>query len=310
MKWLTPYEQELSLAFAEAESILRELPEPFRKPALDYLDKFHALKDNRSKNYICYLLPFWLQPLAGIETEITRRFAVANIFGMMYYHLIDACMDEPDKLMPGQLPLAELIHLEFVKLYSSCFSENPLFWSYYKKYVNQWAEAVSSETGSDFYHENPVRMGHKAAQVKLSIAGIMSIAGREAEIPRLEQAVDTVLVTLQLLDDWQDWEKDLAEGSYNSLVSIVQTDLQIPGERRPEPEEIRQAITIHGTLNQLSEHARRNHEELAAIRDLAPDLYEFHDFLRNNLEEGAREIEAKVILLQGGGLGYWLSKNI
>lgn len=310
MNWLNPYEQELSLAFTEAESILADFPDPFRKHALNYLDKFHALKEDRSKNYICYLLPFWLQAKAGILPEVSRRFAVANIFGMMYYHLVDACMDEPEKVMPHQLPLAELIHLEFIKLYSGCFSGNPLFWTYYKKYASQWARAVSSETTSDFYYEDPISMGHKAAQVKLAIAGIMSLADLEAEIPRLEQAVDHVLVTLQLLDDWKDWEKDLSEGSYNALVSIVQTELQIPNNRRPEPEEIKHAITMQGTLSRLAEHAHRNHEKLSDIRDLAPGLYEFHDFLRSNLEEGAREIEAKVALLQGGGLGYWLSKNM
>ncbi|WP_410771723.1 hypothetical protein [Fontibacillus sp. BL9] len=310
MKWLSPYEHELQLAFTEAEAILATLPDSFRKPALDYLDKFHVLKENRSKNYICYLLPFWLQEHAGLSSRDVRRFAVANIFGMMYYHLIDACMDEPESKMSRQLPLAEFIHLEFVRIYSSYFTGESRFWTYFKKYVSQWAEAVSGEKTSDFYYEDPVRMGHKAAPVKLTIAGSMLLVNREAEILRLEQAVDNVLVTLQLLDDWQDWEKDLNEGSYNSLVSIVQTELKIPRERRPVSEEIRQAITVQNVLDILAEHAERNHESLQDYKTSLPGLYQFHESLRDNLKEGASEIEKERILLQSGGLGYWLSKNM
>ncbi|RCX20555.1 hypothetical protein DFP94_103286 [Fontibacillus phaseoli] len=310
MKWLSPYEHELHLAFTEAEAILATFPESFRKPALDYLDKFHVLKENRSKNYICYLLPFWLQEHAGLASGDVRRFAVANIFGMMYYHLIDACMDEPEAVMAQQLPLAEFIHLEFVQIYSGYFPGGSPFWTYFKKYVSQWAEAVSGEKTSDFYHDDPVRMGHKAAPVKLTVAGSMLLVNREADIPRLEEAVDNVLVTLQLLDDWQDWEKDLNEGSYNALVSIVQSELKIPRERRPAPEEIRQAITVQSVLANLAEHAERNHESLVKYRTLVPGLYQFHESLRDNLKEGAIEIENERNLLQRGGLGYWLSKNM
>lgn len=310
MKWLSPYEQELDLAFTEAETILATFPESFRVPALEYLDKFHVLKEKRSKNYICYLLPFWLQEHVGLSPADVRRFTVANIFGMMYYHLIDACMDEPETVIIRQLPLAEFIHLEFIRIYSGYFPGETVFWNYFKQYVSEWAEAVSGERTSDYYHDDPVRMGHKAAPVKLTIAGSLLLANREAEIPRLEQAVDTVLVTLQLLDDWQDWEKDLHEGSYNALVSIVQAELKIPYERRPAPEEIRQAITVHNVLATLAQHADCNHESLIDLKDLVPGLYDFHESLLENLRAGAREIDTERTLLQGGGLEYWLSKNM
>lgn len=310
MKWLTRYERELDLAFAEAERMLGSLPATFRTPAQNYLDRFHALKENRSKNYICYLLPFWLQPLSGLNAADTRRFAVANIFGMLYYHLIDECMDEPETRGTRKLPLAELIHSLFIEMYGGSFPGASPFWTYYRKYVSEWAEAVSAEGESDFFHEDPVRMGHKAAPVKLTVAGSLLLADRTDEIAKLEQAVDTVLVTLQLLDDWQDWEKDLREGSYNSLISVVQMKLDIRRERRPTCDEIHQAISSLDVLVTLWGHADRNHELLLDIQPYVPDLYDFHRDLVDNIAAGAREIQAKRSLLQRGGLEFWLSNNM
>lgn len=310
MKWLTHYERELDLAFAEAERMLGSLPAAFQTPARNYLDRFHALKENRSKNYICYLLPFWLQRLSGLESAELRRFAVANIFGMMYYHLIDECMDEPESGGARKLPLAELIHSQFIQMYGSFFPGASPFWAYYRKYVSEWAEAVSEEGKSDFFHEEPVRMGHKAAPVKLTVAGSMLLAERTGEIAKLEQAVDTVLVTLQLVDDWQDWEKDLREGSYNSLISVTQAKLGIGQDRRPTPEEVHQAISTHDVLLTLWEHADLNHERLLRMKSDVPDLYDFHEYLVDNLKAGAREIQAKRNILQRGGLEFWISNNM
>ncbi|MEF2967617.1 hypothetical protein V3851_17450 [Paenibacillus sp. M1] len=311
MQWLTAYEQQLQLAFDDAQAVLSGFPEPFRSQALVYLDGFNILNKKHSQNYICYLLPFWLERTAGHRAGDSRRLAVANILGMMYYHLIDACMDEPEPTATRRLPLAEMIHLEFLRYYTGIFPGDSSFWAYYGKYVSEWAEAVSQEAGSDYLHDNPVLMGRKAAPVKLSVAGSMLRAeGGETHISRLEQAVDTVLVTLQLLDDWEDWEKDLQEGSYNSLISKVRREAGIPADHRPTPDEIRQGIYTYGVLSRLSELSNRNHESLHDLKQSVPDLYEFHEFLRSNLEEGAMEIERERMMLTRGGLEYWLSKNM
>ncbi|WP_334073502.1 MULTISPECIES: hypothetical protein [Paenibacillus] len=311
MIWLHAYEAELKLVFDEAEKRLSVLPESLRQPALEFLDKFHVLKEKSSKNYICYLLPFWLEKPAGISTADSRRMAVANIFGMMYYHLLDAAMDKPDSAMTGRLPMAQLVHLEFIQIYSRYFPGDSPFWNYHRKYVTEWAESVSREAISDYFHDDPVRMAHKAAPVKLSIAGALLLTERGELIPRIEQAVDTVLMTLQLLDDWDDWEKDLRENSYNALVSVIQTELSIPRERRPTVEEMRQGITVHGGLSRLAEQGNRNHDSLTDIQDVVPDLFTFHADLRANLNDGAVEIEQeRNALLRAGGLRYWLDKNM
>ncbi|MBA9085469.1 hypothetical protein FHR92_001935 [Fontibacillus solani] len=308
MKWLSSYHQDLELAFTEAASILEALPVTHRQPALEFLDKFHPLKEERSKNYICYLLPLWMHELTGVPLHKCRGFAVANIFGMLYYQIIDAVMDDRDQASTSMLPLAEFIHLEFIHKYSHSFPATSSLWDYYRKYVAEWAQAVSTENSSDFFYENPVRMGHKASPVKLSIIAPLLLSHREELIPELEEAVDTVLITLQMLDDWQDWEKDLLEGNYNSLVSMVQTECEIPKDRRPTSEEINQAIYVRGLLSTYANRANILHVKLSKIQTIVPHLYDFHASLHNNIVIGAQHHESERNLLLQGGLNYYLSK--
>lgn len=312
MQWLSNFEGDLEQAFTKAENILATLPDTFNRPALAYLDKFHALKDGRSKNYICYLLPFWLGENVEVHVTDSQNFAVANIFGMMYYHWIDEMMDEPEAKSTQKLPLANLIHFEFTRIYSSYFPAESPFWDYFKKYVTEWAEAVTQEQHRDYFQEEPVAIAHKASPVKLSIVSSILLANEDNKdlISQLEDAVDTVLVTLQMVDDWQDWEKDLLEGSYNCLISMVQSQLHIPRDRRPTHEEIKQALYATDLLLRYAERAEINHEILHAIEPIAPHLYQFHGFLCENVKQAARQIEEERQLLQKGGLAYWLSKNV
>ncbi|MNO59075.1 hypothetical protein D3C76_496540 [compost metagenome] len=309
MNWLSSYRNELELAFAEAASIMEELPEMHRQTALHFLDKFHPLKEDRSKNYICYLLPLWMHDLTEVPLNKCREFAIANVFGMLYYHIIDAVMDERDKVSTSMLPLAEFIHLEFIQHYSRTFSGTSALWEYYRKYVAEWAHAVSAENKSDYFYDNPMLMGHKAAPVKLSIIAPLLLSQREGMIPELERAVDTVLVTLQMLDDWNDWEKDLEEESYNSLVSMVHTECGISEDRRPTKEEMNHALYVKGVLTSYANRANELHNSLSYVQTAVPHLYDFHDFLRANLVTCAQNLEHEKNMLLQGGLNYFLSKN-
>lgn len=311
MIWLSNYEKELDLAFNQAAQILTTLPPSFNKQALDYLDKFHALKHKRSKNYICYLLPYWLQKYFNVNMTATRDFAVANIFGMMYYHLIDEIMDQPIKPSKYQLPLADLIYLEFHTIYSKYFPYDSPFWSYYKQYIVEWAEAVTEESEHDYFQTDPILLAHKASPVKVAIVGSMFVTQctNSTLIVQIEDAVDLVLLTLQMLDDYEDWEKDLKEGSYNCLLSMIQVELRIPQYRRPNIEEIKQALFVQDILVKYAGIAVNHHEQMTTIQQYAPDLVLFHKFLYENLIEAGSQIAKDRLLLQSGGLSYWIAKN-
>jgi hypothetical protein len=311
MIWLSNYDQELELAFDQAAQILSTLPPSFNKQALEYLDKFHALKQKRSKNYICYLLPYWLQNHFNVKPSVARNFAVANIFGMLYYHLIDEIMDQPIKPSKYQLPLADLIYLEFHNIYSKYFPYHSPFWSYYKQYIVEWAEAVTEEDDHDYFQTDPILIAHKASPLKVAIVGSLLVTQytNSALIVQLEDAVDLVLLTLQMLDDYEDWEKDLKEGSYNCLISMIQSELQIPHNRRPNVEEIKHAIYVQDILVKYAEIAVNHHKQVTTIQHYAPDLVLFHNFLYKNLIEAGSQIAKDRLLLQSGGLSYWIAKN-
>lgn len=310
MKWFTNYEKDLKLAFDQAEEVLSRLPEEFRNQALNYLDRFNPIQHPGPQNYICYLLPFWLQESAGLRTEDCRRLTVAMIFVMMYYHLIDEVMDEPEtKDNKRKLPLAHLIQLEFWRIYMTDYPSSSPFWNYYRKYVAEWAQAVAFENESDFFQNNPVGIAHKAAPVKLTAVGALLLTGREERIPDYETAVDTALITLQMLDDWEDWEKDLQEGSYNALISVVQRELQIPADRRPTPEEIKQALYVRDILFTYAIQTDDNTAVLARTAGELPHLQAFHEYLKQSLKDGAQSLRKERDLLTHGGLAYWLTKN-
>lgn len=308
MNWLTTFEEDMNAVFREAEAILARYPESFNQPALDYLDKFHVLKDDRSKNYICYLLPFWLQELTDVDLTNCRNIAVANVFGMLYYHLVDEVMDDPNAKVKRNLTLANFIHFEFVHIYNTYFPASSPFWTYFRKYTAEWAEAVTKENQRDFFQENRVQIAHKASPVKLTIIATLMLAHQEDLIPSLEHAVDTVLITIQMLDDWKDWEKDLEEGSYNSLISTVQLELNIPTNRRPTADEINRGIYVEDVLLRFAEKGNKNHVDLDYIKSSIPHLYHFHESLRLNLEESAQQIQTERNLLKQGGLHFLLSK--
>ncbi|MGG4554328.1 hypothetical protein [Paenibacillus humicus] len=309
MRWLLNYEEDLQQAFTTADKLLSGLPPSFSQPARDFLDKFHVLKENRSKNYICYLLPYWLKEKSTVPITDCRQIAIANIFGMMYYHLLDDLMDNPEARFKHQLPLADLIHFEFLNIYRSYFPADSPFWPYFRKYIAEWADAVTYENSNNFFLEAPVRVAHKAAPVKLTVAAICLLSNQENMIPLLEDSVDTVLITLQMLDDWMDWEKDLKEGSYNCLIALIETKQQLTEMRRPTPDEIRQAIYTQGILSEYAQQAETHHQALSGVRCYTQHLYDFHEFLVHNIRQAAKQIEKDRKLLENGGLEYWLSKK-
>ncbi|MNJ45698.1 hypothetical protein D3C77_408050 [compost metagenome] len=112
-----------------------------------------------------------------------------------------------------------------------------------------------------------------------------------------------------MLDDYQDWEKDLNEGSYNCLLSMVQNELHIPMNRRPTIEEVKHSLFVQDVLVRYADIAIHNQTGVSTVEPYAPDLVLFHNFLCENLVGAASQITEDRALLQGGGLSYWIAKN-
>ncbi|RUT30589.1 hypothetical protein EJP77_12235 [Paenibacillus zeisoli] len=308
--WFDAYREDMQWAFDEAERIIGDMPGVFGTTGRKMLDEAHALKEDNPNNYISFLLPLWLRSCSELSIQDSRRLSLANIFGMMYFQTIDYVMDSPGETAPELLPLANLLQLEFINIYSSYFPAESPFWNYYRTYLKQWADAVTYENEENYYLDNPVRMAHKAAPIKLSVAGSLILSEQISLIPKLEEATDYTLITLQMLDDVMDWKKDMKEDNYNSLVAFVRAELQIPTDQAISPEQIEQVIYIKDGLNRYAEQAAANHLQVEDINELVPHLRDFSYHLLEELRNAAKNIEKDRIVLQTGGLNYWLSKNV
>lgn len=72
MEWYFAYKDELEKVFRQAEERTSTFPAPFQQEGLDYLARFNPLREDSTRNYICYLLPFWLQELTGLPRNMPQ----------------------------------------------------------------------------------------------------------------------------------------------------------------------------------------------------------------------------------------------
>jgi hypothetical protein len=309
MDWLSAHKVNMDEVFAETESLIRAFPEPLNDHGLAYFTKFDLRQQSSTKNYICYLLPYWMQEITHLPTDRVKKLSLANVFVMLYYFVVDDIMDAAKGEHKDKLPLANLFQLQFQKMYRALFPPQSPFWSYYETYVLEWAEAVAGEMSGDYFHTDQRKVAWKASPVKNASSGALILAGNAELIPVVTGAVEQVLVTLQMLDDWADWEDDLDEGSYNCLLAFL-----LGGEMRIESDSltsewIKHQIYVRDGLEGYSEIAAKHHEELVALELSMKELSEFHLHLVDSLRATAKEIKEKRNQLLSGGLSYFLSNS-
>jgi hypothetical protein len=309
MIWLNQYEAELIDVFAEAESRMGAFPAPFNDIGISYLHRFHPFRKGSSKNYICYLLPFWLKHFARERDEACRRMALSNIFVMLHYFIQDDLMDEPPAKWKTQLALDHLIQLQYMELYRPLFPAESSFWTYFGEYVMEWATSVSDENERDAFFVQPARIAHKASPVKLASTGLLLLSGREELIPEISGLIDQVLITLQMADDRADWREDLQSGSANSLLSFIRRERHMDSAAGLTVQEVESSIHVRGSLRRYAQMAEERHERLRTSGTQAMQLIAFHDYLTQALLSEAIRIERDKNKLLQGGFSYWLSKN-
>ncbi|WP_339317381.1 hypothetical protein [Paenibacillus sp. FSL R10-2734] len=310
MDWLNDYEEELRLVFQESRKIISEFPEPLNSQGLSYLEHFNVFNAESHKNYICYLLPFWLQKGCGLSAEITRQMSMGNVFFMLYFFIQDDLMDSKESSAYERLPLANLLYVEFLNIYRLLFPNDSSFWTSFNRYITQWADSVSNETTSDYFLNDRVKISYKASPLKLSSTAALLLTGKDSLVPQSEEMIDAVLLTLQMLDDYEDWKEDLAEGSYNCLLSLTRSYLLNDREAILTSKEVEFFLFTANGLHTYAELAQDTHHKVMASSIDVPHLITFHSMLVTNLQQISDSIDSEKELLQGGGLFYYLSKNI
>lgn len=308
MNYFEPYASELRIVFAEAKQRIATFPEPFNQAGLAYLHKFNVFERDSSKNYICYLLPYWINEAVSIPIWHCRALSLANVFNMLYYFLQDDVMDESPAAWKEQLALAHLCHSELETILRDLFAADSSFWSYRQLYVNEWATAVVHEDKHDYFKTDIVMVAKKASPLKLASTGVLLLADRPELISQVERLVDYSLVLLQMADDLTDWEDDLQERNYNCLLSMIHA-------KRPSAHlslykhEVESYIYDRGLMNDYSKRSK----DILDIQNNSPvhieSLLSFSHSIYGGISSFTDQIEQTKRSLLSGGFDYILSNN-
>ncbi|MNW34859.1 hypothetical protein D3C74_118460 [compost metagenome] len=310
MKWYTTYKDELETVFAEARERINLFPPSLRNQALQYMDRFDPLQEDSTRNYICYLLPYWLRDLTGLSHDAYRRLALGNVFVMLYFLLQDDVIDSPGEDCRTQLVLANLFLTESLDTYRHDFPTDSAFWEYYRIYVHEWADSVAGELTKDDFQQDRRKVALKASPLKLASTGALILAGKEAFIPAITDMTDDALVVLQMSDDWADWSEDLEAGDYNCLLSLISAENGHSYMEGLEAQQVEQAVFLHDALKRYAYIAVDIAEQLRQAEPVIPDLYQFAEEIARELLQEAEALELGKQRLQRGGLEYWLSRHL
>lgn len=305
MEWLEFYRDDLQAVFEEAEGLIARFPQPLNDKGLEYAAGFHPFLETSKKNHICYLLPLWLSELTGLDKAQLRKLSAANVLAMLYFFLQDDMMDSPGTRSKHQIPLANLLYMESLRLYRVMFSSESPFWSYMDQYIREWSDSVTNEGVRNVFIMDLGLIAGKASPVKLGSTGALLLAGQESLIPSVSERVNAALVALQMADDWSDWQEDLAEGSYNGLLAMIPDKDSAP----LTVESVKRQLYVGGLLESYAQAAAEHRIQSRSAATLIPHLDAFHQSLVDKLQLEAERLKREKRTLLQGGMSYMLSKN-
>ncbi len=309
MDYLHDFDIDLKSAFETCKTRIASYSEEFRDQTLDYLEKHNILNKAFAGNCLSFLLPFWLQTTFPVQREICRHIVAGNIFGFLYFLIQDAVMDTlPGEYQGDLLPLGNLLYLDFFEQYRQLFPGNSPFWSYLNQYFREWADSVARERRGywkpqqDSSGPELIQLAHKAAPLKICGAAACLLNDNETAIRPLAKAIDAVVISFQLLDDWDDWREDLEIGNCSFFLSQVMRLCDIKEFSTLEESHVQTAVYGHDLAERFMAIMEGNQDLLlSGSVPYLPYLVAYHQ----SLWETCRKIslktqEHKQAMLKGG----------
>ncbi|WP_458119878.1 hypothetical protein [Paenibacillus sp. Z6-24] len=332
MHWLNDFDRHIHAAFEEAAQRIRQFPAPLNKEGMEYLTGFDIRLQSGIHNYICYLLPFWLERMSRPHlhpdlqkhlSQTARQVATANIMGMLHYFIQDDLMDASSTAAEDHgaalmqdlrrlLPLSELLQAEYTGILSRIAGHRPEYWLSRRQYTYDWARSVYHEQHTGHFLDNIPLITGRASPLRLSAVVMLLEADLPARLPGILQQLDLALLLLQMNDDAADWPEDLRLHNYNCLLSLIHHEANPAAPIAPGSFYILDEPSIRHYIydrNILRHYANLAHAQRAARPDDPEDsidLLQFCDDLVQQLDQLADTIEAsRNLLLQQGSLFYY-----
>lgn len=319
MKFFYDFYDDLKEVFKRCNKIILKYPEGLNDAGIKYLSKYNIFEENASKNYICYLLSFWVNHQCGLKNEICIEITVANVFLMLFAFIQDDIIDREmeDIEIPEMILLGNLYFSEFMTIYRNVFKRHEEIWDYYDFYMKKWCKSLVDEkininSKMSLESEKMVSLiSAKAELIKIAVAAICILSQKEEQLDMYFKAVDKVLFSLQIADDYMDWEKDLKCGNTNILLREFIRKRGIKCGEGIKESDVREEIIFGNLLDDLCMALIKNSDNLNSIignqniyiKEYNDSILNFMNVQREYCLEKRREVKL-------GGFFSWVDKNI
>jgi hypothetical protein len=313
---LHDFDRELAFVFDACKRRIGTYPDEFQETALHYLDRYNVFRDGFNKNYICYVLPFWLGQSLTVDKDICCQISVAGVFKFFYFLVQDAVMDTgPGEYKADLLPLGNLFLFDFMEHYRRLFPDDSLFWRYTRQYFEEWAHSTHWER--DTFWTKHQRMtpadlpiiAHKAAPVKMINAAMAILSGKPEAIGAMDAMIDTILISAQLLDDCLDWQQDLKDGNCTYFLSQVMNHYHLDDFAAMTETLVKKAVYFGDIIPEIFGMVKNNHRLLKKTKNpFVPYLITFHETFIKSFEEVLQRIHTRKKAILAGGFSNWLDK--
>ncbi|MBR2567244.1 MAG: hypothetical protein IKE29_21890 [Paenibacillus sp.] len=308
-EWLDPYLLDVQAVFSSAEERFQRYPEPLVGHALEQLRLLHPSRKESGHSCIGYITPLWMQHTEGLPSEQAHLLSTACLLHMLYFLNLDDVMDEPTEESVLKLSLGNLYYVDALQTYGALFESSSVFWIHFRKVILDWAVSVNGELHLDYFQQNPLLIAQKASPSQIGIIGALLLLEQPDRIVPVCSAMNIVLMTLQMTDDFTDTKQDAVHGNYNSYLSHISAALQQEYLTHPLKDSIHQNVFNSHLMNSYADIAHHFNRILATSNSSLPQFISLNSYLCNTLVQAVHDIIGHKQRLYRGGFHYWISES-